>query len=119
VSWCRERRLRVLGDLLPPLHLVRVRVRVRARGRVRARVRVRVTSSRPGVSRVTSCSPSRSGHSMRETCDSKAAGRSMSEAILPSGNLRAQRARELQVQSRCRAGAEQSRCAGHSAGCER
>ena len=40
----------------------------------------------------------------------------MSEAILPSGNLRAQRARELQVQSRCRAeqvqsraGAEQSR----------
>ena len=36
---------------------------------------------------------------MRETCDSKAAGRSMSEAILPSGNLRAQRARELGVQA--------------------
>ena len=33
----------------------------------------------------------------------------MSEAILPSGSLRAQRARELQVQSRCRAEQVQSR----------
>ena len=46
----------------------------------------------------------------------------MSEAILPSGNLRAQRgaaAGAEQVQSSAGAEQVQSRCAGHSAGCER